>query len=89
MILIILAVLAVAALKIAQRLSLLLIDAIATRIAAWYCWQILALQRCCLLAERRLMPSHLRLSFAMTAHHSLFPRSSMRRCGSSSRGPFR
>lgn len=93
---IILVVLAVAALKTAQRLSILVVDAIATGIAAWYCWRIARISELLLAsrtpsvtnetltvwkvgrADRRLMARHLRLAIAMTAHHSLFPRSSLR-----------
>jgi hypothetical protein len=90
---IILVMLAVVALKTTERLSILLVDAIATGMAAWYCWRIARVSEMLLAsrvasvtnetmtvgrAERRLMSRHLRLSIAMTAHHSLFPPSSMR-----------
>ena len=42
---IILALLAIAALETAQRLSIFIVHAIATGIAAWYCWRIADVSR--------------------------------------------
>lgn len=86
--------LALLAMKGAQAGLVLLVDGIATAIAACYRWRsdrlmrqlVAARPRCskagydqkvsC--AQRRLLRRHLRLSIAMTAHCSLFPRSSAR-----------
>ena len=93
---IIMLALAVVAYKTAGYLLTLLVDGIATAIAAWYCWRSARLARalqairapCNAIdlmpawdvsrAHQRLMARHLRLSIAMTAHFSLFPRSSAR-----------
>lgn len=96
MIAIIMLICLLAAVKIGQWLLILLVDAFATAIAAYYSWRSTRISREMLSGrpsgvaaadpawavpsrrQRRLIARHLRLSIAMTAQYSLFPRSSAR-----------
>lgn len=85
----------IVAFKIAQRVAILLVDGIATAVAAWCYWRRERLAPTLLAgsktaksadwtlaktsrAQRRFMARHLRISIGMTAHFSVFPRSSAR-----------
>ena len=96
MIAIIMLICLLAGAKIGQWLLILLVDMLATAIAAYYSWRSTRISREMLSGrpstgslahlawgvpsrrQRRLMARHLQLSLAMTAHYSLFSRSSAR-----------
>ncbi len=93
---IILLLCSLAAIQIGQWLLILLVDALATAIAAYYGWRSTCISREMLLErpsgdasadlawavpsrrQSRLLARRLQLSLGMTAHCSLFPRSSAR-----------